>query len=313
MRVVLASLPLFFLSRGAGGRGGRRGGDEPSHTLILKLAARVLPACPSAAPAHLRPACVVSCLLFFCLARRPPSGAMGKDEHVFSHMINIGRFWMFSLYYVVSELWGSVSFRSFDLDVVHRMYLIVSLTGRRRARGGGRGYRKRNLQNEAFWGGRKMGEVPCHTVHESVYRTQSLCWCGYLVEVEASGSTGDRASKRGKRRAHRACKTCKKTSCARHRLPSFLPSFRASLPLSLLDSYMSFSDTSSLCVRLFSECLKLYLFPCPLDNAGVLCRWHRLRATMMVVLATATAVFLPIGASECRRECRSCSGRWPTR
>lgn len=36
-------------------------------------------------------------------------GAMGKDEHVFSHMINIGRFWMFSLYYVVSELWGSVS------------------------------------------------------------------------------------------------------------------------------------------------------------------------------------------------------------
>lgn len=36
-------------------------------------------------------------------------GAMGKDEHVLSHMINIGRFWMFSLYYVVSELWGSVS------------------------------------------------------------------------------------------------------------------------------------------------------------------------------------------------------------
>lgn len=35
-------------------------------------------------------------------------GAMGKDEHMFSHMINIGRFWMFSLYYVVSELWGSV-------------------------------------------------------------------------------------------------------------------------------------------------------------------------------------------------------------
>lgn len=33
---------------------------------------------------------------------------MGKDEHVFSHMINMGRFWMFSLYYVVSELWGSV-------------------------------------------------------------------------------------------------------------------------------------------------------------------------------------------------------------
>lgn len=38
-----------------------------------------------------------------------PAGAMGKDEHMFSHMINIGRFWMFSLYYVVSELWGSVS------------------------------------------------------------------------------------------------------------------------------------------------------------------------------------------------------------
>lgn len=36
-----------------------------------------------------------------------PAGAMGKDEHMFSHMINIGRFWMFSLYYVVSELWGS--------------------------------------------------------------------------------------------------------------------------------------------------------------------------------------------------------------
>ncbi|CBJ31945.1 conserved unknown protein [Ectocarpus siliculosus] len=35
------------------------------------------------------------------------AGAMGKDEHVFSHMINMGRFWMFSLYYVVSELWGS--------------------------------------------------------------------------------------------------------------------------------------------------------------------------------------------------------------
>eukprot|EP00903_Cladosiphon_okamuranus_P008794 g8423.t1 len=35
------------------------------------------------------------------------AGAMGKDEHVLSHMINIGRFWMFSLYYVVSELWGS--------------------------------------------------------------------------------------------------------------------------------------------------------------------------------------------------------------
>ncbi|CAN0118141.1 unnamed protein product [Ascophyllum nodosum] len=34
-------------------------------------------------------------------------GAMGKDEHMFSHMINLGRFWMFSLYYVVSELWGS--------------------------------------------------------------------------------------------------------------------------------------------------------------------------------------------------------------
>lgn len=34
---------------------------------------------------------------------------MGKDEHVLSHMINIGRFWMFSVYYVVSELWGSVS------------------------------------------------------------------------------------------------------------------------------------------------------------------------------------------------------------
>lgn len=27
---------------------------------------------------------------------------------MFSHMINIGRFWMFSLYYVVSELYGSV-------------------------------------------------------------------------------------------------------------------------------------------------------------------------------------------------------------
>ncbi|CAM9109217.1 unnamed protein product, partial [Hapterophycus canaliculatus] len=34
-------------------------------------------------------------------------GAMGKGEHMFSHMINIGRFWMFSLYYVVSELYGS--------------------------------------------------------------------------------------------------------------------------------------------------------------------------------------------------------------
>ncbi|CAM9274329.1 unnamed protein product [Scytosiphon promiscuus] len=34
-------------------------------------------------------------------------GALGKGEHMFSHMINIGRFWMFSLYYVVSELYGS--------------------------------------------------------------------------------------------------------------------------------------------------------------------------------------------------------------
>lgn len=45
-----------------------------------------------------------------CFFRGGSVGAMGKGEHMFSHMINIGRFWMFSLYYVVSELYGSVSF-----------------------------------------------------------------------------------------------------------------------------------------------------------------------------------------------------------
>lgn len=37
------------------------------------------------------------------------TGAMSRDEHVLAHVINIGRFWTFSVYYVVSELWGSVS------------------------------------------------------------------------------------------------------------------------------------------------------------------------------------------------------------
>lgn len=35
---------------------------------------------------------------------------------MFSHMINLGRFWMFSLYYVVSELWGSVRKRDKQTD-----------------------------------------------------------------------------------------------------------------------------------------------------------------------------------------------------
>ena len=64
-----------------------------------------------------------------------PDGALTKDDTPLAYLLNLGRFWMFSLYYIVSELWGSAGIPLLfwtcanDVTPIHQAKRFYSLFG----------------------------------------------------------------------------------------------------------------------------------------------------------------------------------------
>lgn len=104
-----------------GGREARRGSWGPGRFLIPVVVTdsvrlgRSPRSCLGLEPHRVFGACAGARYMFHLSAPcgsiplRWRTGAISRDEHILAHVINIGRFWTFSVYYVVSELWGSVS------------------------------------------------------------------------------------------------------------------------------------------------------------------------------------------------------------